>query len=77
MLPLPSGSSGPPASVLNRPGYNINADQGDKILGTMITLIVLASTFVSLRLISRYLARAGFWVSKMVIRTQKRAILMD
>ena len=63
-----SGGSGPPPSIVHRPGFNLYADQGDKIVGTMIALIVLASTFVTLRLVSRYLARAGFWVSKVLFR---------
>lgn len=56
--------SGPPPAILHSPGFNLYADQGDKIVGTMIALIVLASTFVALRLASRHLARAGFWVSE-------------
>lgn len=57
----PSSMSGPPA------GLNLHADQGGKILGTMIALIVLASTFVVLRLTSRHLARAGFWWDDVLI----------
>ena len=68
----PSSMSGPPPALLNKPGFNLYADQGDKILGTMIALIVLASIFVALRLISRHLARAGFWVSKIVIVMERR-----
>ncbi|CAD6593677.1 MAG: hypothetical protein ASARMPRED_007807 [Alectoria sarmentosa] len=53
--------SGLPAAELHQPGFNLHADQGDRILGTMVALIALASTFVVLRLTSRHLARAGFW----------------
>ena len=60
----------PPSAVAHDPGFNLYADQGDKIIATMIALIVLASIFVLLRLTSRRLARAGFWVSGMMIRTQ-------
>ena len=59
----PSSMSGLPAADLHLPGFDLHADQGDKILGTMVALIALASTFVVLRLTSRHLARAGFWVS--------------
>ena len=53
----------PPDTVVHQPGFNLYADHGDKTLGTMIALIVLASTFVILRLTSRHLTRVGFWVS--------------
>ena len=62
--------SGPPAGVSPFPASFLHANQGDKILGTMIALIALASTFVALRLISRHLARAGFWVSKLLFPIQ-------
>lgn len=62
-MSAPPNMPGPPPAVLHSPGFNMYADQGDKILGSMIALIVLATTFVALRLASRHLARAGFWVS--------------
>lgn len=65
---------GPPPAILHSPGFNLYADQGDKILGSMIALIVLASTFVALRLASRHLARAGFWVSETRIPAWKSKI---
>ena len=71
----PSGMSGPPPAVFHEPGFHLYADQGDKILGTMIALIVLASTFVILRLTSRHLARAGFWVSETVSPATKEESL--
>lgn len=75
---LHSGSSGPPpAALLDKPGFHLHADQGDKIVGTMITLIVLASTFVVLRLISRHLARAGFWVSEILFWAENKRTLTD
>lgn len=67
--------SGPPPAVFHQPGFNLYADQGDKILGTMIALIVLASTFLILRLTSRHLARAGFWVSEKRIPATEEELL--
>ena len=45
----------------SRPGFNLYADQSDHIVRTSIALMTLASCFVVLRLLSRWLARAGFW----------------
>lgn len=68
----PSSMSGLPAAEMHQPGFNLHADQGDKILGTMVALIALASTFVVLRLTSRHLARAGFWVSATALLPEMR-----
>ncbi|KAF6217677.1 hypothetical protein HO133_006779 [Letharia lupina] len=59
--------SGPPSMPGPPPGLNLHDDQGGKVLGTMIALIALASTFVILRLTSRHLARAGFWWDDVLI----------
>ncbi|CAF9941740.1 hypothetical protein IMSHALPRED_002872 [Imshaugia aleurites] len=64
-MAMSTGASGPPPpippAILHQPGFNLYDDQGGTIVGTMIALIVLASTFVVLRMTSRCLARAGFW----------------
>ena len=54
----------PPDAVVHQPGFNLYADQEGKVLGAMIALIILGSTFVILRLTSRHIARVGFWVSE-------------
>lgn len=43
------------------PGVNLKADQGPRLVGSMITLIVLPTLFVIARLVSRKVARAGYW----------------
>ena len=49
----------PPA---NQPEFDIHADQGGLILVTMIMLISVSTVFVLLRLLSRRVAGAGYWV---------------
>lgn len=46
---------------LNQPGFNLYADQGPQLIRSMIALIVVSTTFVSLRLLSRKIAHAGYW----------------
>lgn len=43
------------------PGIDLNADQGARLVGSMIVLIVLPTLFVIARLVSRKVARAGYW----------------
>ena len=62
----------PPEDVVQHPGYDRNADQSGRILGAMIALIILGSTFIILRLTSRHLTRAGFWVSNIVPESKKK-----
>lgn len=61
----------PPDAVVHQPGFNLYADQEGKILGAMIALIILGSTFVILRLTSRHVARVGFWVSETFFKKRK------
>ena len=61
----------PPDAVVHQPGFNLYADQGDKVLGAMIALIILASTFVILRLTSRHITRVGFWVSDTLFKNKR------
>ena len=43
------------------PGIDLNADQGPRLVGSMITLILLPTLFVIARLVSRKVAGAGYW----------------
>ena len=48
------------------PGIDLNANQQGRLVSSMIALIVLPTTFVILRLISRRVSRAGYWVRSVV-----------
>ena len=43
------------------PGIDLSANQGPRLVGSMITLILLPTLFVIARLVSRKVARAGYW----------------
>ena len=45
------------------PVKNLSADRGPHIIASMIALIILPTVFVVLRLTSRKIAHAGFWVA--------------
>ena len=51
------------------PGIDLQADKGPHIVSSGIALIVLPTVFVVLRLISRYLAEAGFWWDDLLVVT--------
>ena len=51
------------------PGIDLQADKGPHIISSGIALIVLPTVFVALRLISRYLAQAGFWWDDLLVVT--------
>lgn len=42
---------------------DIYADQRGRILGSSIAIFIITDAFVVLRLVSRKLAQAGYWVS--------------
>lgn len=44
------------------PGIDLNANQQGRLVSSMIALIILPTAFVILRLISRRVSRAGYWV---------------
>ncbi|KAL9599289.1 MAG: hypothetical protein Q9219_003916 [cf. Caloplaca sp. 3 TL-2023] len=46
---------------LDQAGFNLYASQQGRIIATSAALIALTTTFVSLRLLSRRLSRAGLW----------------
>lgn len=41
---------------------DIHADQRGRIVGSSVAIFVITDIFVLLRLVSRKLARAGYWV---------------
>ena len=43
-------------------GMDINADQRGRIIGSCVAIFVITDISVLLRLVSRKLARAGYWV---------------
>ena len=42
---------------------DINADRGPNVIAASIVLLILPTVAVGLRLCSRWMSRAGFWVS--------------
>ena len=54
------------SSSVGRPVGNaavdIHADQRGRIIGSCVAIFVITDIFVLLRLVSRKLARAGYWV---------------
>lgn len=56
---MATAPQGPP---LGQPGFHLHDDQGPCINATMIALIALSVTFLCARLLSRRLARVGYWV---------------
>ena len=49
----------------------IHADQRGRVIGTCVAIFIITDTFVLLRLVSRKLARAGYWV-----RTLRNEVVM-
>lgn len=47
---------------LNKPGFDLYANQKGRIIAASAALIVLTTVFVLLRLLSRRLSRVGLWV---------------
>lgn len=48
-------------------GLDLAADQGPRIVASMIALIVLPTLFVIARLISRRVSHAGYWYDDLLI----------
>ena len=42
----------------------MSASRQSSIVGASVTLLVLSTVVVSLRLVSRWISRAGFWVGQ-------------
>ena len=49
------------------PGIDLNANQGPRLVGSMIVLIVLPTLFVIARLVSRKVAQAGYWWDDLLV----------
>ena len=47
------------------------ADERGRIIGSLVAIFIIADVFVFLRLLSRKLARAGYWVRMHNERTQR------
>lgn len=60
------------APPLGEPGFDLYANQQGRIIAASAALIVLTTAFVSLRLLSRRLSRAGFWVRWLYLVEWKR-----
>lgn len=50
---------------LDKPGFDLYADQRSRLIGSLTSMIVLTTIVVVLRLWSRKAARAGFWVGSL------------
>lgn len=48
-------------------------NQNQSIIGASVTLLVLSTVFVALRLLSRNLSKAGFWVSMRFVKSKDQA----
>ena len=48
---------------------DVNDDQRGRIIGSCVAIFVITDIFVLLRLVSRKLARAGYWVKIAIART--------
>lgn len=52
---------------------NAMENQNQTIIGASVTLLVLSTVFVVLRLLSRKLSNAGFWVSMRFVKSKDQA----
>lgn len=51
------------APPIEDPGLDLYANQAGRLRGANIVLVILPTIFVALRLASRKISRAGYWVS--------------
>ena len=58
------------APPIGRAGFDLYANEGSRVIGSQATLLVLSTTFVALRLLSRKLSGAGFWVSLLAFKEE-------
>ena len=58
-----STMSSPVGLPLSDDSLDLHADQRGRIIGSCVAIFVITDVFVFLRLVSRKLARAGYWVS--------------
>lgn len=52
------------APPIGQPAFNLHADQGERIKASNIIFIILPTFFVILRLVSRKISSAGYWVRR-------------
>ena len=64
-----------PAEINAKYGYDVFADQSDRILAASVTLIILPTIFVILRFTSRAVSKAGFWVWILLQISKKLLVL--
>ena len=57
-----ASESDPFTPPYGKPGFDINGDQRGRIVDTCVAIIVITTTFVFLRLLSRKLSKAALWV---------------
>ena len=55
------------APPVGQPGFNLHADQQGRIVGSMVTLLILSTSFVMLRLLSRKFSKAGVWLDDYLV----------
>ena len=48
--------------AVDNPNVDLHADQRGRIIGSSVAIFIITDIFVLLRLVSRKLARAGYWV---------------
>lgn len=67
---------------VSKTGFNVDREQeratamenqNQLIIGACVTLLALSTVFVALRLLSRKLSKAGFWVSMCFVKSKGQA----
>ena len=54
-------------SLVPPPGIDLHADKGPRVMSSGIALIILPTVFVTVRFVSRIIARAGFWWDDLLV----------
>ena len=58
---------GPTITIHDGPGFDLNANQGPRVLSISLALIALSGIAVTLRFLSRLLSKAGLWWDDWVV----------
>lgn len=64
------------APPIGQPGFNLYANQADRLRASNIAFIVIPTIFVILRLVSRKISRAGYWVRHQFSCVSRRVALI-
>ena len=66
----------PSSAALLEGGANVDLEESQRgrIIGSCVAIFIITDLFVALRLISRKLARAGYWVSSLKYETEAMTI---